>query len=51
MAVASTPLSEDPVFKPKYNATVDIRSLKEMEVVSESVMIWQKKIVAIKVFR
>ena len=32
-------LLTDPVFNPKYDATVDIRSLKETEEVSEGLMI------------
>ena len=31
MAVVSSSFSADPVFNPKYDATVDIRSLKETE--------------------
>lgn len=39
MAVTFASLSEDLVFNPKYDATVDIQSLKDTEGVSESVII------------
>ena len=38
--MASTYISADSVFKLTYDSTVDIRSLKETEGVSERVMIW-----------
>ena len=47
----SASLSADPVFKPKYDATVDIRSLKKTEGVSERLMIWRKNSLAMNALR
>ena len=39
MVVVSVFFSADPVFKPKYDAAVNIKSLKETEGVSERITI------------
>ena len=51
MAAVFASLSADPVFNPKYDDIVDIRSLKETEGVSERVMIYRRKSLAINALR
>ena len=51
MPAVSASLSADPVFNPRNDATVDIRSLKETEEVSERFMLWWDNSLAINALR